>query len=138
VGNASIPFSVAATVIRMMGEYIIIPTSAPTALDACKIAVGIGRVSADAFGVGGDSLPDAAGNAEYPWLYWAEHHFGFGDTAVSSGGAGLSVRKSFDVKSMRKFKPSENLVVVVQYVDITGTPPMTIHFGQVWVLLAVH
>ncbi len=134
---AGLSFSDPSTVIRMLGEYTISPTSAPTALDDVRIAIGIGKVSTDAFTLGATALPDPAGEAEYPWLYWAEHSFTYPSNSTSLAGA-ASMRKAFDIRSMRKFTVRETLAVVIQYVDITGTPLMTLSFGQVRCLLARH
>jgi len=124
------------TVLRMIGEYIVVPTAAPTAADAAILAFGIGVVSSDAAELGATALPDPNDEAEYPWLYWASHAFHFQDTSVDPSQAGGSIRKAFDVKSMRKVKPRESLVFVVQYTNIAGSPPMTIVSGVVRVLTA--
>jgi len=125
------------TVIRLMGEYTIIPTAAPVAGDAMNFGVGIAVVSADAFAVAaGAALPDPAVDLNYPWLYNAVHAFHFGTTSVDPQSAGGSLRHSFDVKSMRKIKPQETLCIIFQYVDAVGTPPMTVMQGAVRVLIA--
>jgi len=137
--GSSIPFSSKRTVLRMLGEYIIGPTTSPTALDACKVAVGICRVSSDAFTAGATAVPDPAGDSDYPWLYWAEHMFRYTSNDPEGGGGVIAqVRQSFDIRSMRKFSPSESLIWCMQYADITGAPPMTMNCAQVRVLLTIH
>jgi len=122
----------------MLGEYSIFPTAAPAAGDEMEFCIGIGVVSSDAATVGASAMPDPCDEPEYPWLYWASHPFGFNGTAVETALASGSVRKHFDIKSMRKIKPSESLVVIGQYADIgsAGEPPMTIVVGGLRVLLA--
>ncbi len=118
----------AITVIRMLGEYNIgIGTAAPTALDEAQIGLGICVVSTDAVLAGAASMPDPSDDIGYPWLFWADHFLFFPTNTQTNASRQSSVRRSFDVHSMRKIKPSESLVFVVQYTDVVGTP--TIHVG---------
>ncbi len=134
IAIASFPATVALTVMRMLGQYTIIPSSAPTAADAECVTVGIGVISSDAFGVGGAGLPDPAGEPGYPWLYWASHPFDFTDASLDSGSAGATLRADFDIRSMRKMKPNQSLAFVVQNVSIAGAPPLVINAGLTRVL----
>jgi len=125
------------TVLRMLGEYTIFPTSAPVAGDAAAVSVGICVVSSDAFAVGATALPEAFGDQAYPWLYWASHPLAFNGTVVDASQQGASVRRGFDVKSMRKLKGDrETLVWVADYFDLVGTPPLTIMGSAVRILTA--
>ena len=126
------------TVIRMLGEYTIFPTSALVQGDEATISVGIAVVSSDAATVGPTAMPDPADDQEYPWLYWASHPFGANNAVEESALASMSGRFRFDIKSMRKIKPSESIVTVVQAADVgsAGQPPMTIVGGGLRVLLA--
>ena len=137
VAGGSIPFSSPQTVLRMLGEYIIAPNTAPTAADRCRIAVGVAKVSTDAFTLGATALPDPAGDPEFPWLYWMQHSFFYSDVSLESGGV-RDVRVSYDIRSMRKFNSGESLAWVAQYVDVAGTPPMRLGFGQTRVLTTLH
>ena len=123
------------TAIRMLGEYIIGADAAPTAQDAVTIGVGIGVVSADAFIAGAASVPGPVSEPQYPWLYWANHDFFFVDSGLEDRVI-TSIRKSFDVKSMRKLKPRESLVTVIEYSDVAGTPAMQFCMPQTRVLVA--
>ena len=125
-----------ATVLRMLGEYAIGPTAAPTALDSCLISIGIAIVSADAAELGSTAMPDPSVEVEFSWLYWAEHAVFFSTTAADPNGANATVRKSFDVRSMRKIKPRETLAMVAQYVDVVGAPPVQLVTVGVRVLFA--
>ncbi len=130
-GNATILFSGAlnfvapGTILRMIGEYLISPTSAPAALDSAVITVGIGIVSTDAAALGATAMPDPAVDGDYPWLYWASHAFTFAGTDPQAGSDSYRVRVPFDIRSMRKFKPAQSLVMVAQYSNQVGTPPLT-------------
>ncbi len=118
------------TVLRMFGEYAIAPTTAPVATDSCLITLGVGVVSTDAATLGGTAMPDPEDEPDYPWLYWMSHALHFPTTSVDPSVASGSVRKSFDVGSMRKVAPRQSLVVVAQYSDIIGTPPITVTMGS--------
>jgi len=132
--NSALPF----TVLRMLGEYIITPDAAPSAQDACSVIVGIGVVSTDAFGVGSTAVPNPSGEVEYPWLYWAAHDFFFSDSTLLTGGdPARSIRRSFDVRSMRKVKPAQTLCMVIDYLDTTGAPPLQLELSQTRVLTAL-
>ncbi len=123
-----------ATVLRMLGELSITATSAPTASDQCFITHAIGVVSTDAAGVGASAMPDPAAEPDYPWLAWWQHSFFFSTADLGGGDAARSVRQAFDIRSMRKMKPRESLVVVSQYEDSAGTPAMNVAPADVRVL----
>ncbi len=124
----------AQTVIRMLGEYLIVPAPTPSANDHASITVGIGIASAD--GVTAGSGPDPADEPEYPWLYWANHNFNFPVAAANDGLGGGVVRQTVDVRSMRKMKPREALFITAQYQDGSGTPALDMTAGFFRVLLA--
>ena len=133
---ASLPFVESMTILRMLGEFIITARTAPVALDAIRIGVGLGIVSTDAFAVGGSAMPDPLGEPEYPWLYWSEHWLFFPTSALESGLATTSVRRAFDVKSMRKVKNRESLVFVFQYGNDVGNPEVIFAGSETRVLVA--
>ena len=126
------------TVLRMLGEYIINPTPNPVSGDIARVTVGIGVMSADAVTLGATAMPDPGDSDDaggYPWLYWAEHGFYFGGTAVDPNSAGSSLRRPFDIKSMRKIKPRESLAMIAQYTNVAGTPSMQFVAGFTRVLV---
>ncbi len=134
--GGSVAFASAATVLRMLGEYIITPTSAATAGDAAVVGVAIGVVSSDAFAAGAGSMPDPTDEPEYPWLYWANHSFFFPSTLTLLGQTDAgSIRRSFDIRSMRKLKPRESLAFVAQYTDRAGAPPLQLDVAVTRVLV---
>ncbi len=137
VGGAGLAFTEASTILRMIGEYMIAPTTAPTIADQCTLTVGIAVVSADAFAAGGASLPDPSGSPEFPWLFWKSHIFrALAGTLDPGDQLPVSVRAEFDIRSMRKVKGREALAVVVEYTDINGTPPLKMVQPFIRVLLA--
>ena len=138
--GGALNFTAPGTVLRMLGEYLITNTGAITAGDSAKMAVAIGVVSTDAFTAGQASVPDPLEEPEYPWLYWADHTMfypGAGAPLDTSNPAG-SLRKSFDIRSMRRMRPRETLCFIVQYADLAGTPPIQLDIGGTRVLIGLH
>ena len=135
--GSSVP-GVSSTVIRMIGEYFLIATPGGTFAenDEVELVIGIGVVSTAAVVVGGTSVPSPHAEAGYPWLYRMSHVFNMEDTSPSPSGFAQGLRRSFDVRSMRKMKASESLVAIVNYADNAGTPPMTVGWGSTRVLFA--
>ena len=124
-----------ATVLRMLGEYVIAPRTSPVAIDEAQVVIGIGVISGDAFAAGAASVPDPGGEPEYPWLYWASHSLFFGSTQVDPASDAASLRAKFDIRSMRKMKPRETLAFIVQYININGNPDLKLLIGATRVLL---
>jgi len=132
----SLGVEIPGTVIRMIGEYAVTPTSPPAALDEAVVSLGICFVSTDAFTVGATAMPEPSSDAGYPWLFWAQHALYFASSALDSQNRGGVVRRAFDIKSMRKFKPRETLVMIAEYSSAVGAPPITVSSGGARVLLA--
>jgi len=138
-GGSAIAFTSVQTVLRMLGEYIISPTGVVSAADSCTIVVGLAKVSTDAAAVGASALPDPGAEGEFPWLYWMSHSFEYPTVASGEGGiVSGSLRKAMDIRTMRKFRPGESLVWVVQYINNAGNPPMTLTLSHTRVLLTIH
>ena len=137
--GGGLQFASADTILRCLGEYLVINTGTITGGDAATISVGLGVVSADAFSdVGASAMPDPGSEPQYPWLFWAEHKLFYPSAGAPLADSGnLSVRQRIDVKSMRKMSPRQTLAVVVQYADVSGTPPIQVLFGQTRVLIAL-
>ncbi len=113
----TVDFTGPGTILRMLWEYVISPISAAaiTADDSALLTVGVGIVSTDAATLGFTAMPDPFDDADYPWLYWRGHAMHYriaGATAADSSGISGDVRVSVDVKSMRKIKSKESLVIV--------------------------
>ena len=126
------------TVLRMLGSFLCTNSGTVVAGDAVNITIGIGVVSADAIAGGATTLPDPNGEPDYPWLYWEDVALFFrasGSPGLEEG-PGANVLTKFDIKSMRKIKPREGLVVVLSYTDNAGTPPIQVQFNRTRVLVA--
>ncbi len=136
--GTSLASTTAQTILRMLGSYIICPTSAPVAGDAALVVVGIGVVSTDAFAAGAGSMPDPGAEPDYPWLYWKSHGFFFPTNTADPSAASGSIRVDFDIRSMRKMKPRESLAWVIEYIDLAGTPPLQLDIAHTRVLIGLH
>ena len=136
LGSGSLNFDEAWTVMRMMGEYVLSPTSAPAVGDRAVVTIAIGVFSTDAIALGFSAMPDPNGEPSFSWLYYQTHALSFSSVDPESASAAASVRYNFDVKTMRKIKPREGLTVVGQYVDVNGAPPITYCMGSIRVLVA--
>jgi len=122
------------TVLRMLGEYVIGPTVAPTVSDFCNIGVGIAKVSVDAISLGATALPDPIGDMDYPWLYNAQHPLAFANVSTDPSSPTAAIRHRFDIGTMRVVNPAEGLAFVVQYSDGAGSPAVTLTVGEIRVL----
>ncbi len=129
------------TIMRILGNWFVQPTPGGTiaALDNAEIALAIGVVSSDAAALGLTAMPDPITDEGYPWLYWKSFfcELDSADTTSPGNNPGHSHYFDIDVKSMRKIKPNESLVVVAQYLDNVGTPFMTVHFSGARILRTV-
>ncbi len=141
VGNGisiGVPLSqgVPLTVMRMIGEYAATFDTAPVAQDQCTITVGIGVVSTDAATLGTTAMPDPFDEVDFPWLYWNSHVLFAADTSLVSGSEAASFRVAYDIRSMRKLKPRESLIMVAQYTNGAVDPPVQFQSAQSRVLIA--
>ncbi len=136
--GGTLAFTEAQTILRMIGEYTIVATTAPVAFDAVEITVGIGIVSTDAATLGGTAMPDPGSEPEFPWLFWKAHQMRWNSMTVQDTDGSGYYRGQFDIRSMRKVKPRESLVWVFQYVDQGGTPPVNVSNVKTRVLVGIH
>ncbi len=135
--GSSLAFAQSRTVLRMIGSFLVMPQNNVAAADSATLTLGIGRVSSDAAALGSTAMPDPNDQPEFPWLYWASRSLRFLITATPSTGQELAGYASvdFDIRTMRKVKAGESIAVVSQYVDVTGTPSLTLVWSGCRVLL---
>ncbi len=125
------------TVLRIMGEYQIFPSAVNVIDDQCAWTLGIGVFSTDAVTLGGTAMPDPEDEAEFPWLFWASHTMTMQVAQQhSNGDPQMALRRTYDVKTMRKVKPRETVVQVFQFRDIQGAPTYDLVFGRARILIA--
>ena len=121
-----------ATVLRTIGNYLVAPTGDGTfaAQDRAVITFGLGIVSTDAFTVGSGSMPDPGLEAEFDWLWWWKTIVSFEGSADAPGQEiAMTDRIAFDSRAMRKMKPRQTLVVLAEYENLNGSPPVVVTGG---------
>ena len=129
----------ATTILRFLMDYAIGPSdAAPTAADHAVISLGLGIVSADAAAVGGTAMPESGTEAEYSWLWRVSHNVVFNTADIDFSNVLSQVRRSVDIRFMRKVKLGESLALIAQYEDGNGAPPVDLATGRSRVLVAIH
>ena len=103
--------------------------------DEMKLACGLAIISTDAFDLGATAVPDPAGDAEFPWLYWTEFALTSTTTDDRNAIGASNMRVEVDSRAMRKVKPGESMAWIFQYVDIAGAPVVDVQVNQMRVLL---
>ena len=135
--GGSLAFSVPATILRWRG-YIsaFMGESGATAADRMAITCGIGIFSTDAVTLGATALPDPADEPEFPWVWWKEFVLHTEVAAGPSGGWGIQAQRyEIDSKAMRKVKPGESALIVIQSTNAAGAPTVKLDIGQLRVLV---
>ncbi len=126
------------TILRILGNWFVQPTPGGTiaALDAAEVCLAVGVVSTDAAAVGSTAMPDPITEEGYPWLYWKSFFYQASDAAIPEVGSTPGGGHFFDVdvKSMRRVMPNQSVVVIAQYLDNSGTPPLTVHWSGARIL----
>ena len=116
ISGASVAFSSPFTILRIRGGIVNVVDTA-TDGDDITIGYGLAILSTDAFALGATAFPDPLGEPEYPWLWW--YASSLISTLLNSANGVVSdvaaaERIVVDSKAMRKVKPGESLVWVVQ------------------------
>ncbi len=133
--GGSLVFLVPATILRFRGRLQMQFDATQQAGDEMVLTFGLGVISSDAFDAGGGSVPDPAGEPEYPWLWWGAFHLHSELTLGQNQWGTNNQVVDVDSKAMRKIKPGQSLAWVVQSVAITGAPETLIDFLQARVLI---
>ncbi len=136
-GGAGLFFTEPAPILRMRGRFHVSLNETAQLGDRATIGVAIGVVSSDAATLGSTALPDPIGDPEYPWLYWQEVDLTAFETATSNARSWGTASQliEFDVKSMRKMKPSMTLALVLETANFTGDPVIDFLMTQTRVLI---
>jgi len=103
--------------------------------DDINITLGLGIVSTDAAAIGASAMPNPVEQIDYPWVWWGNY------TLRSQLAAGVNalgssvVRFAADSKAMRRVKPSQSLVWVIQSSGASGGPATVVDIGVTRVLI---
>ena len=133
--GGAIVFSSPATILRTRGRILCAFDETKQVGDQADVVVGLAVTSTDAFNAGAGSMPDPAGDVDFPWVFWTQLHL---EAYVAAGeeSFGASVREIMvDTKAMRKMKPQENMSWVVQLANLVGAPTVQVHISQTRVLI---
>ena len=119
----SLAFAVPETIVRIIGDgMLLMDDNAIAADDEVIITLGLGIFSTDAVAAGAGSVPDPAGEPEFPWLWWKSMPFFAVAAAVSASEGSQVMRYRIDVKSQRIVRPGRSLALVAEYANIGGNP----------------
>jgi len=117
------------TFLRGLGEILVAPTGNGTfaAQDAARLTIGLAIITADAAALGLTAVPDPDDEPDYDWLWWYSTTVQFEGSADAPGQEiALTNRIRLETKAMRKVKPQMAVVMIGQYVDVNGAPPMSV------------
>ncbi len=124
------------TILRCRGLIHAFLDSTRQVGDTISLTFGLGIVSQDAAALGASAMPDPGSEPDYPWLWWGTM---FLDGQLAAGGEnpwGASAQKlEVDTKAMRKMKPRESLVWVMQSDTVAGAPVTEVRIHQTRVLV---
>ena len=137
VAGGALAFTEPATILRMLGGGdLVLFNASKQADDSGDFCYAIGVVSSDAFAAGVASLPDPTSEPDYPWLFW---HFFSLESQITLGtdSLGLSSYRipPWSSKAMRKMKPGQSLVMLLDVQGMTGAPTTIIELSPIRVLI---
>ncbi len=134
IGGA-LSFSGPATILRCRGSVKAMFDETKQVGDNASFTFGLGIVSTDAFNAGAGSVPDPEAEPEYPWLWWGhldlQSFVAAGEEAWGTTNQQLEV----DTKAMRRMKPGESLIWVVETTSFSGAPVSIVEIGITRVLI---
>ncbi len=133
--GASVVFNEPATILRVRGWWSAHFDSTMQVGDELDLGIGLAILSTDAFTLGPTAFPDPLGEPEYPWLFWDTLKLD-SNRAVGENAYGTTAQwREIDTKAMRKVKPGESLVVVLQSAGAAGAPNTVLEQSRMRVLI---
>ena len=140
IGVAAQTFESRATILRVRGTGLIFIDNS-VLNDLVVFTMGLVIVTSDAFAVGDSAMPDPADDQTIGWLWHGSWVLGakvpLGSTEANQSDIAGVVRFDIDSKAMRKTRVDETLVMVGQYVNLTGNPPLSVGLGVLRCLTAL-
>ena len=132
--SGSLAFSIPATILRWRSYFSVMFDETAQVGDRGIYTYAIGVFSTDA--VAAAEVPDPAAEPEYPWVFWTEMRLDAFQTLGPTGGWGSQAQRyEVDSKAMRKIKPGESLVALIQVTNLAGAPNALIDMAQLRVLI---
>ena len=135
LGAGLLNFDAPGTILRCRGYFQASMDATKQVGDDMTMSLGLGIVSSDAAAAGAGSMPDPSGEPEYPWIWWGQLKLRAYLTGGAESWGTTAQRIEIDSKAMRRFKPSQSLVLIVQSSTSTGSPVVDYDFGQIRVLI---
>ncbi len=135
--GGSVLFTGPATILRVRGAVQASFDSTVQNTDQMRLVFGLGIVSTDAATLGASAVPDPGGEAEYPWLWWGSMQLRASANAAEGAWGTQAQKLEVDSKAMRRVKPGESLLWVVEVASVTGAPVTNIDFLQTRVFIGV-
>jgi len=132
--GGSLGFAVPGTILRCRCFISALMDSNSQVGDDMGLTFGLGIVSTDAVAAGSGSLPDPGDEPEYPWLWWGDMVVHSETTTPISSWGPHAQLLQVDTKAMRRVKPGQSLVWVIQRSGTSGAPTVIIDIGQTRVL----
>jgi len=130
-----LPFVRAATILRCRGFVQANFDETQQVGDRMILTWGLGIVSTDASIAGSASMPDPAGEAEYPWMWWNTLVLRSNLAAGINSWGSSNQRLDIDTKAMRRVKPGQSLVMVIEASGASGAPVTEVITSQIRVLI---
>ncbi len=123
VASAVLAFTAPATILRIRCHDILLMLDSTQQVgDTIILTLGLGIVSSDAAALGATALPDPGAEAEYPWLWWGQSVLR-SEVAAGVNDRGSSMyRFGVDSKAMRRVKPGQSLLWVIEASGLAGAP----------------
>ena len=130
IGNPR-DFTAPATVLRVRSTITAYFDESVQVGDELNFTFGLGIVSTDAAALGLTAVPDPASDVEYPWLWWGTMCL---QSVLAAGGErpwGMTAQiLHVDTKAMRRVKPKESILWVIQSTGQVGSPVTNVQIHQ--------
>jgi len=124
------------TILRSRGYVQASMDASKQVNDTIGVAFGLGIVSTDAATLGSTAMPGPFSDPQYPWLWFGTMFLRANLASGQDEAWGVSQQRlEVDTKAMRRFKPKESLVWVIETASLAGGPATNITTGFTRVLI---
>ena len=132
----SIAFSSPGTILRCRGRISGTFDETAQVGDFLTTTFGLGIVSTDAATLGATAMPDPSGDGDYPWLWWETMDLRSSVAAAPTAYGPSAKELEIDTKAMRRVKPGQSLVMVMEHSSASGAPVTEFDMARLRVLIA--
>ena len=124
-----VAINISTTLYRLRGEVLAHLTTSVAANAVKALGIGIKVVSQDAVSSGAGAMAKPLANLSADWI-WHGFILLTRNTTTETESAGLvSQRLTIDSKAMRRMKPNQSLVLVIDPVNLAGSETAEVSFG---------